>query len=341
MCRLYNRQSCAQPTLPRPLFDTGSHATIDGKRSPCLRCELAHRRRQALSKRIAKNQNARAGTDRDRRRYGRQRQSRLLRRNDCYKPNSGNEDDASVEPKPLVGVQGPVLVPYLDKTMLCTLLAVSGIEKTSAEFRAELCRVAARLGTDPNYLAAVMSVESGFNASIRNPLSGATGLIQFIPATAKRLGTSTAELAKMTAVEQLVYVEKYFQPFAGRLNTVDDVYLVVFCPAGVGKGPDFVLAREDDSSPGPCGKQSLVYAQNSGLDTNKDGVITNDDAGSVVRAVLTKAQSKPPILVDVDMTAPPLPGPKTSPVILLMAFAGGGSAGWYLGKWVHGRFTRG
>jgi hypothetical protein len=37
----------------------------------------------------------------------------------------------------------------------------------------------------------------------------------------------------MTAVEQLVYVEKYFENYAGRMNSVSDIYRVVFYPASI------------------------------------------------------------------------------------------------------------
>jgi len=55
----------------------------------------------------------------------------------------------------------------------------------------------------------VMFIESAatFRADITNSI-GATGLIQFMPDTAKRLGTSTEALRKMGAINQLDYVFK-------------------------------------------------------------------------------------------------------------------------------------
>jgi soluble lytic murein transglycosylase-like protein len=47
--------------------------------------------------------------------------------------------------------------------------------------------VARRHGIDPNYLKAMMRVESGFQASAVSP-KGATGLMQVMPATARRFG---------------------------------------------------------------------------------------------------------------------------------------------------------
>src|SRR5690606_22727031 len=81
--------------------------------------------------------------------------------------------------------------------------------KVSAEFRARLCEVAAALGVEPDYLMACIAFETGetFRPDVRNAAgSGAVGLIQFMPATARGLGTSTEALARMSAVEQLDYV---------------------------------------------------------------------------------------------------------------------------------------
>jgi hypothetical protein len=220
--------------------------------------------------------------------------------------------------------------------MICTLAAVRGIEKTSNEFRAELCRMAIRLRTNPDFLSAVMSVESGFNPSIRNPLSGAVGLIQFIPSTAKLLGTTTTELAQLSAVEQLFYVEKYFLRFLGRLGNEQDAYLAVFCPAGAGRDSDFVLAKADSTDPSPCSSKvsmATVYKQNPGLDFNKDGIITNRDVGDVVRSILDEASGRPPIKIDVDVLiakVPTKPPKRTNPILTLGASAG---VGWILTRW--------
>ena len=158
------------------------------------------------------------------------------------------------------------------------LLPVVGIEKTSAAFREKVIRIARDLGTDPNYLMAIMSFESaGFDPAARNKLSGATGLIQFMPSTAKRLGTTTDALARMSAEDQLDYVAAYFAEFKGRLKTLEDAYMAVLYRPAVGMGPEHVLFRSGDPSTG------TAYAQNSPLDLNKDGRITVAEATSFVR----------------------------------------------------------
>lgn len=153
------------------------------------------------------------------------------------------------------------------------LLPVIGMEKTSKAFQDKVIRIANDLGTDPNYLMAVMSFESKFDPAARNPYSGATGLIQFMPETAKKHGTSTDALAHMSAEQQLDYVVAYFAPYKGKLKTLEDVYMAVLWPKAIGKGPSYVLF----SSP------TSAYNQNKALDINNDGYVTVSEATSFVR----------------------------------------------------------
>lgn len=146
--------------------------------------------------------------------------------------------------------------------------------KIEPEFRSAATQVATRLGVKPDHLLALMNFETGgqFKADTRNKTSGATGLIQFMDKTAKSLGTTTEDLAKMTPVEQLAYVEKYLAPYKGKLKTLEDAYMAVLWPAAVGKPADHVLWR----------KGTVQYAQNSGLDIGDKGYITKGDAAKKV-----------------------------------------------------------
>jgi AraC-like DNA-binding protein len=76
-------------------------------------------------------------------------------------------------------------------------------------FQKKLEEVAKRLKVSKADLMGIMKHESGLNPHAVNPYTGATGLIQFMPTTAKRLGTSVQELRNMSAIEQLNYVEKF------------------------------------------------------------------------------------------------------------------------------------
>ncbi|WP_369796358.1 hypothetical protein [Enterobacter sp. MGH 16] len=149
--------------------------------------------------------------------------------------------------------------------------------KVSKEFKLKVIEVCERLEINPDYLMSCMAFETGetFSPSVKNPNGSATGLIQFMSNTARSLGTTTNELAGMTSVEQMDYVEKYFKPYTGKIKTIEDVYMVIFCPRAVGKPNSFILYDEGRS-----------YNDNKGLDLNKDNAITKYEAGFKVRKKL-------------------------------------------------------
>jgi len=120
--------------------------------------------------------------------------------------------------------------------------------------------------THASWLMTCIAFETGgtFRTNIRNDSSGATGLIQIIESTARELGTTTAELANMTVSEQMRYVVRYFQPYAVRVKSLEDMYMAILMPKYVGK-----CAGEAVFTDG-----TLAYRQNSGFDTDHDGVIT-------------------------------------------------------------------
>jgi len=141
-----------------------------------------------------------------------------------------------------------------------------------AAFQQKVIDVAAALKTEPNWLMQVMQAESGISASARNTYAPfadgyATGLIQFTPATARSLGTTTLALEKMSRVQQMDYVFKYLQPYTGKLNSYYDVYLVVFFPAAIGKSDDYIFETKSLS-------RSSISRSNPAIDVNKDGMIT-------------------------------------------------------------------
>lgn len=146
------------------------------------------------------------------------------------------------------------------------------------DFHKKLDKIAAKLGVKSSDLMAIFKQESGVNPHIQNKMSGATGLIQFMPDTARRLGTTTDELAKMDGVQQLDYVYRYFSMTGVGNGTLGDLYMAVFMPKYVGYPEHTVLGQS--GAPGFSGK---VYAQNSGLDRNKDGKITVADVKQSVQ----------------------------------------------------------
>ena len=137
----------------------------------------------------------------------------------------------------------------------------------SSEIAEDIVSLGNDLGVDPMFVADLIYFESKFDPAAKNLAgSGATGLIQFMPPRAKALGTTTEELAKMTAKEQMKYVKKYFSADnlgAGNLKKLRDnptrqnLNMAVFYPKGIGQDPSTELPRE-------------YQAQNQGIKTLGD-----------------------------------------------------------------------
>ncbi|MCA9070407.1 MAG: transglycosylase SLT domain-containing protein, partial [Planctomycetaceae bacterium] len=160
-----------------------------------------------------------------------------------------------------------------------------------ADFRQKVFEIADRLKIPPDYLMTVMAIETSknvngkmvptFDPSIKNPGSSAVGLIQFMKATAKDLGTTTEKLAKMSAVDQLDYVEKYLKPYVGKMKSVEDVYLAVFYPNAIGKKDGYEFPQS-------------IYQPNKGLDKDKNGKLTKGEIANFVRRTLKRGQKSKP-----------------------------------------------
>lgn len=158
------------------------------------------------------------------------------------------------------------------------------------DFQRGVDKLAQKYNISVQDLYAVMSFESGgtFDPAQKNigydgtpeTGSGATGLIQFMPDTAKELGTSTNELAGMTRTEQLKYVDKHFANKGIEGGNLDDLYMSILFPVAVGKPDDFVLFGKGAIA----GYTGTAYTQNAGLDKNGDGSITKAEAAAKVRS---------------------------------------------------------
>src|SRR5690606_35939138 len=88
------------------------------------------------------------------------------------------------------------------------------------------------------------------------------------------LGTTTDALARMSAVDQLDYVERYFNNRSdpGELNTLEGVYTTVLY-GSPRPDPDSTLFSQG----------TAAYRMNAPLDLNRDGRITAGEATSFVR----------------------------------------------------------
>ena len=151
--------------------------------------------------------------------------------------------------------------------------------RVSPEFAERLSRIGEKLPLEPDFLMACMAFETGltFSASVKNPRSSATGLIQFMATTARGLGTTVQRMARMSEVEQLGYVETYFRRAIARhgpIRTLEDCYMAILWPAAIGKQPGYVLFRA---------VQGQAYRVNAGLDANRDGAVTVAEATMKVR----------------------------------------------------------
>jgi len=150
-------------------------------------------------------------------------------------------------------------------------------------FDSKLKRVSDSLGIEKRHLIAVMKAESNMDPTAVNKDTKATGLIQFMPKTARSLGTSVEELRTMSATDQLDYVYRYYRMIGVKPGMgAGDLYMATFMPAAVGKPDDFVLGVKNGKKSLFGLNQGLIYAQNSTLDKDRDGLITVGDVKSRV-----------------------------------------------------------
>ena len=150
-----------------------------------------------------------------------------------------------------------------------------------------------KLNCDFYDILAVMYLETArtMAPNKKNPKSSATGLVQFLEATAKNLGTTTSQLAGMTRVQQQVYVEKYFLQSGIKSvakPTLGDVYMAVFAPKGIGKPENFPLYSRE--------KNIDAYTLNIMYDKkpygNNDGTITKAEATAPLATFKAEVRKK-------------------------------------------------
>lgn len=160
-------------------------------------------------------------------------------------------------------------------------------QRVDGNFRARVFQMCENLGWPPGYASWVMACiawESGetFSPKVKNMAgSGATGLIQFMPATARDMGTTVEALAQLTAVEQLDYVERYFKPYAKKIKDLPSMYMAILMPKYVSYDCNAVIFSG-----------GIAYRQNAGLDINKDGMVTKGEAASKVQAKFVKGMQE-------------------------------------------------
>lgn len=146
------------------------------------------------------------------------------------------------------------------------------------EFCQKVIDISKEIECTPDDLMTVINLETAgtFSPSVQNKDTKATGLIQFMPKTAKSLDTTTEKLKSMSAIEQLDYVKKFLingkntRKITGSIDATT-LYCLIFWPEAATKEDSFVIAKNDHD------KTEDTYDLNKGLDANKDNVITRGD----------------------------------------------------------------
>lgn len=146
------------------------------------------------------------------------------------------------------------------------------------EFYSRVVEISKKVKCSPDDLMALMNLETGrtFSPSEKCGKSSATGLIQFTKATAKTLGTTTDKLKKMSAVEQLDYVEKYLVYWKKTVGFKDDEQLSA--------GDLYALVAQ----PANAGKEVLIVAGTDAYKKNKKSWDLNNDK-KITKAELADA----------------------------------------------------
>lgn len=150
---------------------------------------------------------------------------------------------------------------------------------TQSEARTAIVRALELDGWPPLEVDTAIALESGWQPSAVNPTSHAVGLIQFMPATLKAVGFpgTWEDFRRLSALEQLPYIRRYFAPMRWRQE--GDTYVAMAYPAALGKPDSFVI--------GPVG--SVIWEQNSPLREAGAGPVT---AGSIRRKLLERVERR-------------------------------------------------
>lgn len=135
--------------------------------------------------------------------------------------------------------------------------------------REKVTEISLKYNIKEQWLYKTIFLESGGNPQSVNKLSKATGLIQWIPSTAAKLGTSTDSIYEMNTLEQLHYVDRYLEinMKGKKIRRFSDLYLLILSPSHANAPDSSVLGRYGEK----------VYNLNKTLDVDKDSVLTVGD----------------------------------------------------------------
>lgn len=134
------------------------------------------------------------------------------------------------------------------------------------DFNKKLHKIAQALGISYDTLYKIIKFETAgsFSPSSKDPNNVSVGLIGFTERTARGLGTSKAELAKMTAVQQLDYVYQFYKNAGVQPGEdIGTIYMRTFMPAFVNASDSTVLGKKGG------GDLILPSGKSSGLSLHK------------------------------------------------------------------------
>lgn len=133
-----------------------------------------------------------------------------------------------------------------------------GVYNLPENKKRSIMEVAARIGVNPEDLAAVISFETGgtFSPSAQNPQSSGTGLIQFMKDKYTAYGFSRKQFASLSFEEQMKYVERYFRERGFSANSPKGVAELYGAVTGYGYK-----------------KGSQAYELNKVWDSNGNGIV--------------------------------------------------------------------
>ena len=113
------------------------------------------------------------------------------------------------------------------------------------DFNRKLQLVADKLGVNAGDLMKIIKHESGGRPTAQDPWGVSAGLIGFTGGTARSLGTTKEELLKMSAVDQLDYVYRYYKMVGLKPGSdVGNMYMLTFMPAYAYASDDTVLGQQ-------------------------------------------------------------------------------------------------
>lgn len=142
------------------------------------------------------------------------------------------------------------LLDALDDDVIAEAEEIQAIYNLKPEEALAIADAAQGVGGTALALARVIYAESRMNPKAVNAASGAVGLIQWLPSSAKKLGTTPEKILRMSFVQQVALAERYLLAVAsgtwaggtpGLLDTQFKLGAAVFYPAWRNKDPNTVL----------------------------------------------------------------------------------------------------